>query len=68
MIVAGVAVLGLWYVKGKAAQAAQAVNPVNPDNIFYGGVNSVGAAVTGDEGFSLGRWLYRTFNDVEPRY
>lgn len=35
-----------------------AVNPVNHDNVFASGVNSVGGAITGESGFSLGGWLW----------
>ena len=35
-----------------------AVNPLNPDNVFAGAVNKVGAAVSGNSGFSLGSWIY----------
>lgn len=41
-----------------AGEALQAVNPTNRDNIFYSGVNSVGAAVSGDKDWSLGGWIY----------
>ncbi len=68
-IAAGVVVLGAWYLKKKAGdtvqEAANAVNPTNPDNIFYGGVNEVGSAVTGDEHFSLGSWIYDITHDEE---
>lgn len=62
LIVAGVAVIGLWYLKGRAAraisEAGQAINPTNNQNVFYRGVNGVGEAVTGDDDFSLGGWIY----------
>lgn len=41
-----------------AATIGSAINPVSQGNIFNQGVNSVGAAVTGDKSFSLGSWLY----------
>lgn len=34
LIVAGVAVVGLWYLKGRAGEAVQAVNPMNHGNVF----------------------------------
>lgn len=62
LIVAGVAVVGLWYLKRQGVQtvkdAANAVNPVNPDNVFARGVNSVGGAIAGEEDWSLGSWIY----------
>lgn len=62
LILGAVAAAGVWYVKkqGVAAvkAAGNAINPVNPDNIFYGGVNSVGSALSGNDGFSLGVWTY----------
>lgn len=41
-----------------AKDAAEAVNPLNHDNVIYGGVNSVGGAVTGDKNWTLGGWIY----------
>lgn len=64
-----VGVLALWYLKSKATETVKdvgnAVNPTNPDNVFYEGVNSVGGAVSGDQDFSLGVWLYERFNGVD---
>ncbi|MDL0433960.1 hypothetical protein QPM17_22730 [Marinobacter sp. TBZ242] len=62
-------VLALWYLKSKATETVKdvgnAVNPTNPDNVFYEGVNGVGEAVTGDEHFSLGGWIYERFHGVD---
>lgn len=71
LAIAGVAAAGFvaWRagrVAGDAAnavgdavgRAGQAINPLNRDNVFYSGVNSAGAAVTGDENWNLGGWLY----------
>lgn len=60
MIGMGVAVAVLGYLAWKKGLPAigNAVNPVNPDNVFYSGTNAVGEALTGEEGFSLGAWLY----------
>lgn len=60
-VAAGVVVLG--YLAGrKAGDTVSAVgtglNPASPDNYAYRGVNSVGAALTGQESFSLGSYLY----------
>lgn len=41
--------------------AAAAVNPLDQDNVFYTGVNAVGAKVTGGE-FSLGAAIYEWWN------
>lgn len=60
-----VGVLALWYLKNRAGDAVQAVNPVNPDNVFYGGTNAVGEALTGDEDFNLGSWLYDQIHGVD---
>lgn len=61
--------LALWYLKNKATETAKdvgnAVNPTNPENIFYEGVNGVGGAVSGDDDFSLGVWIYERFNGVD---
>ena len=66
--VGGVAIAGLvigrkaLQVGGQAVDLAKegawAVTPWNNDNVIYGGVNSVGGAITGDSSFSLGSWIY----------
>lgn len=60
-----VGLLALWYLKNRAADVGQAVNPVNPDNVFYQGTNAVGGALTGDEDFSLGVWIYEKLHGVD---
>ena len=60
-----VGLLALWYLKNRAGDVAQAVNPTNPENVFYEGTNAVGEALTGDEHFTLGGWLYEKFNGVD---
>lgn len=63
--VAGAYFLGKYIVKDATAEVGnavgkvgQAINPVSDQNIFYRGVNSLGAALTGDDGFNLGSWTY----------
>ncbi len=57
------------YVAYKSYEGAKAliqdVNPVNPNNVFYSGVNSAGAAISGNSSFSLGSWIYSL---VHPSY
>lgn len=69
LYIGAAALLAAWYLKNKATETAKevgnAVNPTNPDNVFYEGVNSVGGAVTGDEHFSLGGWIYERFHGVD---
>lgn len=36
----------------------QAIKPSDPNNVFYQGTNKIGAAVTGDDNFTLGGWIY----------
>ena len=43
--------------------AAQFFNPASDQNVIYGGVNTLGAKVTGDTSFSLGSWIYDLVND-----
>lgn len=45
-------------VSDAAAAVGTAVNPVSDQNLAYKGVNAVGSAVTGDQSFSLGGWIY----------
>lgn len=63
LAVAALAVVYLAYKsKDQAAAAvkaaAQSVDPTSTENLVYKGVNHVGAAVSGDQSFSLGSWLY----------
>jgi hypothetical protein len=64
-----VALIGAGFVYYSARKAGQVVgdvgqafNPVNQDNMFYGGVNAVGAKITGGS-WSLGSWLYNVTHD-----
>lgn len=74
-VLGGVA-YGVWRMwptlsKGAAAvtdgvkQVAQKVNPVNPSNVVNSGVTAVGTAVTGDQSWSLGGWVYDVFHPGE---
>ncbi len=60
-MIAVAAMAGFFIVRGLidgAGDAISAVNPVSRDNIFYRGVNAVGAVLSGDEGFTLGGAIY----------
>lgn len=65
LIVGGVAVLGAWWLKGRAVQAVkdagQAVNPVNPENIFNRGAQSLWDQFTDGQG-SIGTDIYDWLN------
>lgn len=57
------------YAKGKlpAVGAAvgdtlHAVNPFNQENVFYTGVNSLGARASGDQNWNLGARLWEVMN------
>ena len=59
--------LGLAYLAERkarkvASDVGQAINPVNDNNIFYTGVNAVGAKLTSNENFNLGAWIYDAVN------
>lgn len=62
VVLVGLGALGVYLVSRMAAQqaakAARAVSPLNRDNIFYSGVNDVGAVISGDEHFTLGVAIY----------
>jgi hypothetical protein len=57
-------VAGVWLYRQSPAIAAAAdkINPLNPDNIFATTVNDVGAAVSGNQSFSLGTWAWEVVN------
>lgn len=71
-IIATVTAVAAVYLLTRAARAAgsaaveaagtigHAVNPLNNENIFYTGVNAVGASIAGvpSDSWSLGSWLY----------
>ena len=63
----GASGLLLWYLKNKTvevvSEVGQAINPVNPDNIFSEGVDSIGGAISGDDDWSLGVWIYEATHD-----
>jgi len=69
LMIIGAGGLLLWYLKNKTVEVvgdvAEAINPVNPDNIFNEGVNSVGSAISGDDDWSLGGWIYDITHDEE---
>ena len=69
VVLVGLGALGVYLISRIAAQqaakAAQAVSPLNRDNIFYSGVNGVGAVVSGDEHFTLGGAVYDWFHGGE---
>lgn len=60
----GVAIFLLYKAKGGASAALDAVNPNSRSNVVYGGVNSVGATLTGDQNFTLGGAVYDWWHDV----
>jgi hypothetical protein len=63
-----VGAIAVYFAQKKAGEAiaevGNAINPVNQDNIFYSGVNAVGAKVTGKENFNLGRFFYDLTHDT----
>lgn len=65
LIVAGVAVVALWYLKNRTVETAkavgQAVNPINHDNIFNQGAEGIYGAITGSNGSpgtDLADWVH----------
>lgn len=61
-VLALASVVGVYTIY-KAREGLGAVNPLSPDNVFYGGVNSLGAELSGDEHFAFGGWLYDVTHD-----
>lgn len=68
-IVAGILVLGVAgiYAAKRAGvlPGADTFNPASPDNLAYRGANAIGAALTGDQDFSLGARIWEWTHD-EP--
>jgi hypothetical protein len=53
----------LSYVAAKKAKetvkdVGYAISPLNTDNVFAGGVDAIGASISGDKNFKLGNWIY----------
>ena len=67
LIVAGVAVVGLWYLKGRAGEALHAVNPMNQDNVINQGAQSVWDVFTDGEG-TIGTDIYDWQQEVNEKY
>jgi hypothetical protein len=53
-----VGLLAAWFVYRKLGDVLNAVNPLNRDNVIARGVNDIGGAITNDENFTLGGWIY----------
>lgn len=70
VIVGAVIYYGYKFVSGTVETAKDVVkkdlNPTSDKNLAYRGVNAVGEAITGDQNFSLGSWLYDVFNPPKP--
>lgn len=64
LAVAVVAVGALLYFKGRGAVAAavDAVNPASSTNLVNRGVSSIGAAISGDDDWTLGGQLFEWFS------
>lgn len=50
-----------------AATVGAAVDPTSRENIFYRGVNAVGATVTADAEFSLGKFFFELTHPESKR-
>ena len=58
VMVAMPGVYGIGKITGISDMDYSFLNPASDKNIVYGGVNSIGAKVSGDKDWSLGGWLY----------
>ncbi|MFL1484892.1 hypothetical protein [Marinobacter sp. LN3S78] len=71
LIVAGVAVVGVWWLSGRAWETArdvgEAVNPVNHDNVFNRGFEGLYQAVTGSDG-TPGTDLAEWSDELDEQY
>ena len=71
LIVAGVAVVGVWYLSGRGVEVVkdvgQAVNPINHENVFNRGFNALYGAVTGSEG-TLGTDVADWSEELDEKY
>lgn len=58
--------LGYRFVKDGAKSVAGAFDPTSHDNVFASGVNGVGAALTGDDSWTLGGAFADLFGPSDP--
>lgn len=47
---------------GAAGAVGDALNPTSDKNLYYRGANAAGAAISGDQSWTVGSWLYDVFN------
>lgn len=47
-----------WYVEHEAHAAIEAINPASENNVINQGVEGIGSALSGEQGWTLGGWLY----------
>lgn len=64
--IGAVAVVLVWLAKKQIGAVANAVNPLNDNNVFAAAGNDLGAALTGDSNFSLGKWFETKVNGPMP--
>jgi len=62
---AGVAVVAVIVISANKKALLESVDPTSRDNLAYKGANSVGAALTGDEHFSVGVGAWNMVNAVK---
>ena len=65
--IGAVALIAYILIKKDVEKVAEAIDPTSQDNIFYTGVNKVGAILTQNDGFDLGTWTYDLINS-KPEY
>lgn len=49
-------------IKRPPESSFNVINPVSNQNFVYKGVNSLGSAITGDEDYDFGKWIYNLTN------
>lgn len=64
-LILGVGIIGLLFyqtvkndIVNTAGTIIKSVDPTSDENIFYRGVNKIGAVLTGQSSFNLGHWIY----------
>lgn len=60
--IAAVVAAGVGYLYLKRKAIGDAINPVSDKNLAYTGTNAVGAAISGDEHWSLGVAIWEFMN------
>ncbi len=65
MVVTGIAVIAAIYLAARKDALVAAVNPADDRNLANRAVNAIGEGISGQDGWTLGGWLYDVLHPYE---